>query len=72
MGIKSIKNVCVHGKSEYLYFGLKSSERKQKDGYQIYVSSVESFERFKEIIEPYVLDSMRYKIPIDRITIMPK
>ena len=53
------------------YFGLKSSERKQKEGYQIYVSG-ESFERFKEIVEPYVIDSMRYKVPVDRITIMPK
>ena len=46
-------------------------ERKQKDGYQIYVSG-ESFGRFKEIVELHVMDSMRYKIPIDRITIMPK
>jgi hypothetical protein len=61
MGIRSIK----------MYAFMKLSERKQKDGYQIYVSG-ESFERFKEIVEPHIIDSMRYKIPIDRITIMPK
>ena len=53
------------------YFGLNASERKQKEGYQIYISG-ESFERFKEIVEPFVIDSMRYKIPVDRITKMPK
>lgn len=53
------------------YFGLKAGERKQNQEYQIYISG-ESFERFKEIVEPHIIDSMRYKIPIDRKTKMPK
>ena len=65
------KDVSILIKMLNKYFGLKASERRQNKGYQIYVSG-ESYERFKEIVEPYVIDSMRYKIPIDRKTIMPK
>jgi len=53
-------------------FGLKASIRKQSDGWQIYISGV-SYEKFREAIDPYILDSMRYKIPKDRSkNIMPK
>lgn len=52
-------------------FGLEADLRRQKDGLQIYVSG-KSFERFREIVDPYVVASMRYKIPADRKTRMPK
>lgn len=52
-------------------FGLEAEVRRQKDGLQIYVSG-KSYERFREIVDPYVLASMRYKIPADRKTRMPK
>jgi hypothetical protein len=48
-------------------FDLKAKEKKQDDGWQIYISGT-SYEKFREIIDPYILDSMRYKIPIDRRT----
>lgn len=48
-------------------FNLEASERKQKDGLQIYISG-NSHERFREIVDEYVLPSMRYKIPPERIS----
>lgn len=48
-------------------FGLEATERKQKDGLQIYVSG-KSYERFREMVDPHILPSMRYKVPVDRIT----
>jgi hypothetical protein len=53
------------------YFGLKSSERRQKEGAQIYISG-ESYERFMQITEPFIIDSMKYKLPSARRTKMPK
>lgn len=52
-------------------FGLEATVRKQEDGPQIYVSG-NSYERFREIVDPHVIPSMRYKIPADRTTHMPK
>ena len=52
-------------------FGLEAALRGQKDGIQIYVSG-KSYERFREIVDEFVLPSMRYKIPVDRKTHMPK
>ena len=52
-------------------FALEANERKQKDGIQIYVSG-KSYERFREIVDEFVLPSMRYKIPVDRKTHMSK
>ena len=46
-------------------FGLQAKERKQKHGYQIYISG-HSYERFKELVEPYVIESMRYKLSSSR------
>ena len=48
-------------------FELEASPRKQKDGVQIYISG-KSYERFREIVDPYVIPAMRYKIPVDRTT----
>lgn len=47
-------------------FALEASERKQKDGAQIYISG-KSYERFCEIVEPFIHPSMRYKIPPQRV-----
>jgi len=52
-------------------FALEANERKQKDGLQIYISG-KSYERFREIVDEYIIPSMRYKIPVDRKTPMPK
>jgi LAGLIDADG DNA endonuclease family len=43
-------------------FQLEARARTQKDGIQIYVSGT-SYERFREIVDPYIIPSMRYKIP---------
>lgn len=48
-------------------YGLEARERRQKDGTQIYISGT-SYERFREVVDPYIHPSMRYKIPVDRIT----
>ena len=46
-------------------FALEATERKQKEGTQIYISGT-SYERFREIVDEHILPSMRYKIPTDR------
>lgn len=52
-------------------FRLETKPRKQKEGYQIYVSG-RSYEKFKSIISPYILPEMTYKIPRARRTYLPK
>ena len=52
-------------------FTLQSSLRKQKDGFQIYISG-HSYETFLEHVDPFLLDEMRYKIPPPRRTHLPK
>lgn len=52
-------------------FGLSAQLRNQKEGCQIYISGG-SYERFVELVEPYVIDEMRYKIPPTRRTQLPK
>ena len=52
-------------------FGLKAKKRKQREGYQIYVSG-ESFERFCQLVEPFLLPEMVYKLPVARLTQLPK
>ncbi|MDI6809763.1 MAG: LAGLIDADG endonuclease [Candidatus Eisenbacteria bacterium] len=52
-------------------FDIKATLRAQREGWQVYVSG-KSFERFRELVEPFVLSSMRYKLPAARITQMPK
>lgn len=48
-------------------FALEASVRSQRDGCQIYVSG-KSYERFREIVDQHIHPSMRYKVPVDRIT----
>lgn len=43
-------------------FQLQCWLRKQKEGYQIYVSG-ESFGHFHQIVSPFIIPSMQYKIP---------
>lgn len=38
-------------------FGLQASLRKQREGYQIYISGT-SYERFLEVVAPYILEEM--------------
>jgi hypothetical protein len=52
-------------------FELEASRRKQPEGDQIYVSG-RSFERFVDLIEPYVTEDMRHKVPLPRRTRLPK
>lgn len=52
-------------------FGLQAKRRRQREGYQIYISG-ESYERFRELIEPFLIDEMRYKLPSARQTQLPK
>lgn len=52
-------------------FGLKAWKRKQKEGFQIYISG-ESYESFLELISPYLHPSMIYKLPKARRTYLPK
>ncbi len=52
-------------------FGLLARRRQQSDGIQIYVSGA-SYERFVELVNPYVIEAMRYKVPQPRRTHLPK
>lgn len=48
-------------------FALQASPRRQKEGLQIYVSG-RNFEMIRDLIKPYIHDSMIYKFPDDRLT----
>ena len=48
-------------------FDLKAQPRKQREGYQVYISG-ESYEAFRDLIEPYLIPEMRYKLPSARQT----
>ena len=52
-------------------FRLVAQVRQQSDGIQIYVSGA-SYERFVELVNPYVIEAMRYKVPLPRRTHLPK
>lgn len=43
-------------------FGLDSKLRRQREGFQIYISGF-CFERFYAIVKDYIIDSMLYKLP---------
>ena len=46
-------------------FGLEAAPRSQSDGIQIYISG-RSYERFVEIVEPFIISEMLYKLPNER------
>ena len=48
-------------------FGLQAKPRKQKEGFQIYISG-KSYKHFRELVEPYLIATMRYKLPNARTT----
>lgn len=52
-------------------FELEAKRRRQKDGDQIYISG-RSFERFSNLIDSFLIPSMRYKLPQPRRTHLPK
>lgn len=52
-------------------YGIQTTVRKQKDGKQLYVPS-ESVDLFLRAIEPFILASMRYKLPKVWLTQLPK
>jgi LAGLIDADG DNA endonuclease family len=52
-------------------FGLQARLRKQSDGWQIYVSGA-SFEAFLQLVQPFVIAEMQYKLPPTRRTRLPK
>jgi hypothetical protein len=48
-------------------YDLQAKERKQKEGYQIYISG-KSYEVFAEMITSYLIEEMKYKLPSPRKT----
>lgn len=57
-------------------FGLEAKSRRQREGQQIYISG-RSYERFRALVEPYLIPQMRYKLPAQRkprpdLTELPK
>ena len=52
-------------------FSLEAKLRKQKEGWQIYISG-RSYETFRGLIEPFLIPTMRYKLPAARQTQLPK
>jgi len=58
---------------EILYdsFGLVTSIHQHGKGYQLYIRA-ESFSLFSELVSPYLIASMRYKLPVDPVTTSPR
>ena len=53
-------------------FGIESTTREEKNGKQIYLGG-ESGEKFIALTKPYIISSMKYKIPrVLRLTKLPK
>ena len=52
-------------------FALEVYLRRQREGYQIVVAG-RSLQRFLDLVEPYLLPEMRYKLPKARRTELPK
>jgi len=48
-------------------FGLQVTPRRQSDGVQLYVSG-HSYETFSALVDPYLIEEMRYKLPRTRRT----
>jgi len=62
----SFLEVCTLSKVLDQQFQLKSWPRKQKEGYQLYISG-HSYERLRELIYPFLIPEMEYKFPLPRI-----
>ncbi len=67
----SKQDVLVLVKAVESVFNLEAKTRKQKEGYQIYISG-RSYEKFKDLVLPHILPEMKYKIPEARRTYLPK
>jgi hypothetical protein len=52
-------------------FGVVTSIHQHGKAHQLYVRA-ESFSRFSELISPYLIASMRYKLPADPVTTSPR
>jgi hypothetical protein len=52
-------------------FGVVSSIHQHGKARQLYVRA-ESFSRFSELVSPYLIASMRYKLPVDPVTTSPR
>jgi hypothetical protein len=52
-------------------FRVVASIHKHGKGFQIYIKA-ESFSRFSELVSPYLIASLRYKLPVDPVTTSPR
>jgi hypothetical protein len=52
-------------------FGVETSIHRVGKGFQLYVRA-ESFFRFAELVGPYLVAQLRYKIPVDPVTTSPE
>lgn len=52
-------------------FGLSATRRHERDGLQIYIAG-SSYERFVDLVGPFIIPDMRHKLPPARRTQMPK
>ncbi|SRR5579871_4328335 len=52
-------------------FGVQTSIHHVGKGFQLYVKA-ESFNRFAELVSPYLITLMRYKLPVDPVTTSPE
>ena len=66
--LSEVERLCQVLQEKYC---LKAKSRKQRSGYQIYISG-DSYERLRDLIEPYLIAEMHYKLPTTRQTQLPK
>lgn len=52
-------------------FGVRTSIHHVGKGFQLYIKA-ESFNRFAELVSPYLIALMRYKLPVDPVTTSPE
>ena len=62
--VNEVERLCSVLNSKFRF---KSKLRRQEEGFQIYISG-ESYELFKDIVEPHIIPEMKYKIPKARLT----
>lgn len=67
----SAKDLEILQKALEKQYGIKTKQREKKDGIQLYLLS-ETVDIFLRLIEPFVLESMRYKLPHVWLTPLPK